>query len=514
MKIRVVKTASDARAVQVVRYQNNKRTILQHIGSAHTEAELEELILLAEEWMKDYSSQLSIFPDENPGKLLHLNRCTFIGVQYRYFYQQINSIQDKMGFDDLPPLLSDLVTIRIFEPASKLRSLELMEQFFGIKHSRKTYYNIAPQCIELKETVESRVVAFAKEYYSFDFDIVFYDVTTLYFEAFEEDELRKNGFSKDNKSQQPQVLVALMVTKEGFPISYEIFSGNTFEGHTIIPVIKSFIKRDKVKAFTVVADAAMISSENIAQLVQNDINYIVGARMGNLSAELLEAVDRQIDRQDGRSIRLKTELGYLICSYSSVRYRKDLYEMNKQIEKAKLAIETPSKNRKLKFTKTNKQQLELNEELIEKTKKLLGIKGYYTNLQEKVVGNQTIIERYHELYRVEQAFRVSKSDLKTRPIFHFKEQPIKLHILICFMALVISKHIEIKAGVSIRKFLDESKKIVDGQILNHEIRDYSSSTIRKNAGDRQQIIPTALKGTSQVLPCPFIFFLEKRESQL
>lgn len=111
--------------------------------------------------------------------------------------------------------------------------------------------------------------------------------------------------------------------------------------------------------------------------------------------------------------------------------------------------------------------MELNEELIEKTKLLLGIKGYYTNLEENVIDNTTIMGRYHELYRIEQAFRVSKSDLQTRPIFHFKEQPIKLHILICFMALVISKHIEIKAGISIRKFIDESKKITDGKILNH-----------------------------------------------
>ena len=467
MKIRVVKTASKARAVQIVRYQNNKRIILQHIGSAHSQAELEELMFLAEEWIKGYSKQLSVFPEESPNKLLHLNHCTFMGVQYRFFYQQITAVQDKMRLGDLPPLLNDLVCIRIFEPASKLRSLELMEKYFGIKHGRKSYYKIAPQCLELKETVESRVVAFAKEHYSFGFDIVFYDVTTLYFETFEEDALRKNGFSKDNKSQQPQILVALMVTKEGFPIAYEIFSGNTFEGHTIIPVIKDFIKRNKVKEFTVVADAAMISSENISQLTQSNINYIVGARLGNLSGDLLETIDKQIDRQDGKSIRIKTELGYLICSYSSVRYRKDLYEMNKQIEKAKQAIEKPSKTKKLKFTKTNKQQLELNQELIEKTKTLLGIKGYYTNLEEQTADNKTIIERYHELYKIEQAFRVSKSDLQTRPVFHFKEQPIKLHLLICFMALVISKHIEIKAGVSIRKFLDEAKKIMDGQILNH-----------------------------------------------
>lgn len=312
-----------------------------------------------------------------------------------------------------------------------------------------------------------KVVNFARAYYSFSFDIVFYDVTTLYFETFEEDELRKNGFSKDSKSQQPQILVALIVTKEGFPIAFEIFSGNTFEGHTIIPSIKDFIKRNNIKEFTVVADAAMISLENITQLKKDNINYIVGARMGNLSIKLLEIIDTQIVRQDGQSIRIKTELGYLICSYSSVRYRKDLHEMDKQIEKAKQIIEAPSKSKKQKFTKTNNQKIELNEELIEKTKKLLGIKGYYTNLEEEIVDNKTIIERYHELYKIEQAFRVSKSDLQTRPIFHFKEQPIKLHMLICFMALVISKHIEIKADVSLRKFLDESKKIVDGIILNH-----------------------------------------------
>jgi transposase len=467
MKIRVVKTASNAKAVQVVRYQNNRRTVMHHVGSAHTQEALDDLILLAEQWIKDYSGQLSIFPDESPNKLLHLNHCTFLGVQYNFFYDQINSLQGKIGLGDLPVLLKDLVTIRIFEPASKLRSLELMGQYFGIHHSRKTYYKLAPDWIALKDEVESKVVGFAKACYSFNYDLLFYDVTTLYFETFEEDELRKNGFSKDNKSQQPQILVALMVSKEGFPIAYEIFSGNTFEGHTIIPVVKNFIARNQVKEFTVVADAAMISTENIKQLRRQNINYIVGARLGNISAELLETIDKSDCREGSKSIRLKTENGNLICSYSSVRYRKDLYEMNKQIERAKRVIEKPSKNKKLKFVQTNNQKIELNEKLIDKTKKLLGIKGYYTNLEESVADNKTIIERYHELYKIEQAFRVAKSDLQTRPIFHFKEQPIKLHLLICFFALVISKHIELQTGISIKKFLDESKKIVDGQLLNH-----------------------------------------------
>ncbi len=466
MKIRIVKTASNANAVQVVSYHNNRRVIVRHIGSAHCPSELEELILTANEWLKDYNGQLSLFPDDNPNSLLHINHCTFLGVRYQFFYSRIIVLENEIGLGSLPVLLKDLVVMRIFEPASKLRSLELLEQYFGIRHHRKTYYALAPNWIALKEEVERSVINFAKETYCFNYDLLFYDVTTLYFETFEEDALRKNGFSKDNKSQQPQILVALMVSKEGFPIAYEIFSGGTFEGHTIIPVVKQFVEKNHSNDFTVVADAAMISTDNIRDLLQNNINYIVGARLGNLSVEMIDTIDRTIQREDGKSIRTKTENGYLICSYSSVRYRKDLYEMNKQIEKAKQIIEKPSKQKKVKFTQTQNQKVELNEKLIEKTKKLLGIKGYYTNLEEALVDNKTIIERYHELYRIEQAFRIAKSDLQTRPIFHFKEEPIKLHILICFIALVISKHIELQTSLSIRKFIDEAKKIVDGQIRN------------------------------------------------
>jgi len=467
MKIRVVNTASNAKAVQAVRYQNNKRIIVRHFGSSHTEEELKELLLLANEWLKDFSGQIPIFPEDNPNQLLHVDYCSFIGVYYTFFYDVISSIIKEIGFNELNhSLLRDLVIVRIFEPASKLRSIELLEQYFGVVHQRKNYYKMAPEWLTLKEKVEDKVVAFAKKSYSFNFDILFYDVTTLYFETFEEDELRKNGFSKDNKSQQPQILIALMVTKEGFPITYEVFSGNTFEGNTFIPVIQKFIVKHKVKEFTVVADAAMISTENVRQLIDNKINYIVGARLGNLSESLIDDIDKNICREDGKSIRIKTNNGFLICSFSSVRYRKDKYEMGKQIEKAQTIINQPSKSKKTKFTKVNAEKLELNRELIEKTQKLLGIKGYYTNHEENSLNNQTIIDRYHELYRIEQAFRISKSDLQTGPIFHFKEEPIKLHLLVCFMALVIAKHIELKTNTSIKKFVDESKKITSGRIIN------------------------------------------------
>ncbi len=320
--------------------------------------------------------------------------------------------------------------------------------------------------MNLKTKTESISLDFSKQHYQFNFDLLFYDVTTLYFESFKEDELRKNGFSKDSKSQQPQVPVALMVTKEGFPIAYEVFTGNTFEGHTIIPFVKSFITKNSVKKFTIIADAAMLSKDNIIELKSNAINYIVGARLGNLSDEVITVIDKNIIREDGKNIRIKTENGYLICNYSSVRYRKDKHEMDKQIEKAKSVVNHPSKNKKLKFTKANGQNITLSQKLINKTQKLLGIKGYCTDLEERIVDNRTIIDRYHELYKIEQAFRISKSDLQTRPIFHFKEEPIKLHLLVCFIALVVSKHIELQTSISIKKFIHEGKKITDARLIN------------------------------------------------
>lgn len=465
--IRVVKTASEARAVQVVYYKNRKRVIYKHIGSAHTEDELSELKTAAQALIDSTIPLLPIYPEGRPEKLLHLDKSEFLGVYHTFFHEVISSLIQKIGFKkSIGQLLHDLVVIRIFEPASKLRSIDLLDTYFGIKHRRQSFYDLAPSWLALKSKVEAVSVKYAQNSHGFHYDLLFYDVTTLYFEAFEEDELRKNGFSKDNKSQQPQILVALMVTKEGFPIAYDVFSGNTFEGHTIMPVIKRFIKKHEVNNFTIVADAAMISSQNIQSLCENNINYIVGARLGNLSGKLIDELDKSIKRLDGENVRINTDNGYLICSFSAARYRKDKYEMQKQIQKAEAVIKEPSKSKKLKFTKSNNNKIELNLALIEKTKKLLGLKGYFTNLEKETADNDTIIKRYGELYRIEHAFRISKNDLQTRPIFHYKEEPIKLHILICFMALVVSKEIELTTNTSIRKFIDECKKVTDARMFN------------------------------------------------
>ena len=428
----------------------------------------EEIIILcdnAAKWIAEQTKQIPLFPQEE--RFISLEQCEYLGFQYTFLYETLHKLQARLGYTCFGnKLLNDLVTIRIIEPASKLRSLELLEIYFNIKHRRQTLYDMLPALLKLKNKIEELTINFAVKEFDFDFAIVFYDVTTLYFETFRSDNLRKTGFSKDNKSNQPQIVVGLVVNKVGFPVAYDLFPGNTFEGHTLIPIIKDFKKKHNIKNLTVVADAAMISADNIDNLKAAKIDYIVGARLGNLQIDLLRSIGKQLPRVDLAKIRLSTNNGYLICDFSKKRFAKDKFEMDKQIAKAKEILQHTGKTKKVKFIKTTEAKNQLNTELINKTNILLGIKGYYTNLDEKTISNELVIERYHQLYKIEQAFRISKHDLKTRPIFHFKENPIRLHILICFMALAVSKYVEIKTNLSIQAFLSECKKITDAKILN------------------------------------------------
>ncbi len=205
LHIRTVNTKGKSRSVQVFRYQNSKRIIIKHIGSGTSNEEIASLIEMARVFITDFTKQLYLFEKDKPNEeSILVSQCVYIGVYYLYLYDVLSAVQHQIGYLLQPDaLLNDLVVMRIFEPTSKLRSIELMETYFGIKHRRQRYYESARKWLELKDKIEKKTIDFAKKQYAFDFSLLFYDVTTLYFETFSEDELRKNGFSKDNKSQQP-----------------------------------------------------------------------------------------------------------------------------------------------------------------------------------------------------------------------------------------------------------------------------------------------------------------------
>lgn len=467
--VRITKTASNARAVQVVYYDKRKLLIAAHIGSAHNDKDLAELKKTAQKWIEKVSRQRPLFFEPNrktPG-LIPFDKCRYLGIRYHFSYEILTKVFARFGFHNIGnDILRDLALIRIIEPASKLHSLKLIELYFGIKHKRTEFYRSLSEFVAQKEEAETKVLSIAKRELGFDFTMVFYDVTTLYFESFDSDELRKPGFSKDNKAAQPQIVIGLIVNTNGFPVSYEVFPGNKFEGHTLIPVITAFKKKHDIDCLTVVADAAMISADNVRELKTNNLSYIVGARMGNLSNATIAEISKTLDRKDGESLRTTTRNGTLICSFSIKRYRKDKREMEKQLAKAENLLKDPSSMRRTKFIKNkSNRNFELNKALVEKTENLLGIKGYYTNLGDEVP-NQTIINQYHNLWHVEQAFRIAKSDLEARPIYHYKEETIKAHLLICFMALAVCKYMEIKTGQSVKRIIRLLQSVTDARIVN------------------------------------------------
>lgn len=492
LKIRTTKTSSGSTAVQVVRYVKRRTVVLIHIGSARNESELTNLKLQAARWIDDQrcvSNQL-LFDDlpiaikpksslvsenikiaEYTDSLIKSNYKS-IGCRYQILYDVLSLIVKEFGFNDLKTnqmsLFIDLVIARIVEPSSKFQSLINLERDFAIKYEYRTLSRNLKSFSNLKEFVEAQVVKLAKKHFGFDFSLVFYDLTTLYFESFETDEVRKIGFSKDNKSSNPQVMIGLLVNNLGFPISYQIFPGNKFEGHTLMPSMLALKKKYKIKRMTVVADSAMISDDNIKFLTAENLDYIVAARTANLPLKTIEEIAKQLNQKDEATIRIPTaSKGDLILNFSQKRYAKEKREMDKQLEKANHYLKHPSAAeiiKRTKFLKGKKLGYELNSEMIHKSNLLLGVKGYYSNCVN--LTNKEIIQNYKNLWQVEKAFRISKTDLKIRPIFHHKECTIKAHLTICFAALAISKYIEIKTSKSIKSAIDTLKSSVNAVIAN------------------------------------------------
>lgn len=483
-KIRTTKTGSGHTAVQVVYRQNQNTKVVKHIGTAHDAKELQRLFDLANQYILSCSPMQPLFPEflgknSNTHHLVSIENLSFTNTYHTFAHELLSFFYELNGFAALSNnLLRDLSFMRIIEPASKLRSAELFNKYFGQIYTQNMLYKGLPQIRLLKEEAEKAAVCYAKKHLSFNFRLVFYDVTTLYFETFQEDEdvtdkqgnrtvgLRKIGFGKERKPGQPQVVIGLVVNNDGYPIGVEMFSGKTFEGHTMLPVIKKLQERYKITTLTIVVDAAMLSLDNTKDIGEAGLSYIVGARMGNIPTKLLQDISQKLNKTEDKYIRIQTDCGTLICDYSEKRAAKDRSDRKKQLLKAQYQIEHPDKvKRRTRFVlEETKATLKLNQELIEQDTLREGIKGYYTNL--KSVSSKLIVERYHDLWHVEKSFRIAKSDLEARPIFHHKKESIETHILIVFVSLCIAKSVELKTGYSIRKVKDMIWDILDIEFVD------------------------------------------------
>jgi len=469
LKIRKVRTASGATAVQVVQNKGKQRSFLKHIGSAHDKHELALLLDEAKQFIKAHCRQPDLFADIDPDTLSSsslfkavLDKSSAVGITHQFARNALLACARKCGLSSLPELYLDLALMRIIEPTSKLRSIELLELHFQVTYAKRTLYRLFPKLLEHQGEIEAAAITTARKELQEQFSLVLYDVTTLYFESFKEYEFQKPGFSKDNKPMQPQIVIGLITTRSGFPIMHEVFEGNTFEGKTMLKVIHRFQERVGGTKPVIVADAGMLSKENMLKLEQEGYRYIVGARLASTATNFINQVDTALPRTDKALERFSYKHAVtnatMICEFSESRYKKDKREFDKQVKRALDLLEKNESGRRAKFIKKTKEKDKpfiFDRALQAKAEKLLGIKGYITNISDKELSSSAVIEYYHDLWNVEQAFRMSKSDLQARPIFHRTEDAIRAHMLVCFMGLMMGKYLEITMHRSLRKIKEE-----------------------------------------------------------
>lgn len=457
--IRKVKTASGATAVQIAHKRYGRIDKIEHIGSAHSKSDVDTLLALAKERL--LAGQQSLFTEHASSVTITLKQSVS-----RLLFDTLLQMYSSLGFTQLnDDMFAYLCVARLVEPTSKLDSIRVLAELGVHSIDKNTVYRCLKQIIakEYRKTIASCCFAHA----SSGISLVLYDVTTLYFEVQKEDDYRKPGMSKERRLE-PQIIVGLLVDPFGFPLGVHSFEGNIAETKTILPVIEAFKKEHGLTNITVVADAAMLSQNNLEKLAASGYTYIVGSRLGKIPYDIAQyqKTGTLTDLQIITTKLLNDQR--IIYQYREKRAILDLKNIEKQTAKAEKIIAGKLTDKRAKFVQVNIKEKVLNQKLIDKAKQLVGIKGYVTNL---LLPDEQIIAFYHQLWHVEQSFRMSKSDLKARPIFHHKREAIEAHLTIVFAALAIGSVITIRTGISVKRFMKLLRPIRSG-IVTINGKDY------------------------------------------
>lgn len=379
---------------------------------------------------------------------------------------------NRLGFNELDDLdFAYLCIARIVEPTSKFDSLRVLADLGVEGISKDRLYRCLTRVIEKEYRSQIANHCFKKADKN-GISLVLYDVTTLYFESQQEDDFRKSGMSKERRLE-PQIVVGLLVDQFGFPLAVNSFEGNKAETKTILPVINEFKREHNLTNITIVADAAMLSADNLRALVKEGYHYIVGSRMHKIPYEIAEYQKRGEKLSDNQIISTQTDEYRIIYQYRAKRAALDIHNIEKQVAKAMKIINNQTPASRAKFLAIKAKEKKLNQVLIDKAYTLAGIKGYVTNLKHP---DDKIIEYYHQLFNVEASFRMAKSDLKARPIFHYRHEAIDAHLTVVLTSLAIGRTIEKLSGVSLKQFVKTLRPIRNG-IVSINGKEYPAKAI-------------------------------------
>jgi len=538
MFVRVKSTPNSPRkSVQLVEsYRKDgkiRQRIVRHIGIAMDEDELERLRDLGE-YVKaklEAESQPTLFPAEDLAQLavearkrseaqgdqpLNVNLKKLREEQrvVTGVHEVFGEVYRDAGFGNLMGArrqaaernLFHTVMGRLANAQSKRATVAALEEDFGVHLNLQSVYRMMDSIDEkVIEKAKRKTCQAANDLLGCPVQLLFYDCTTLYFESFTEDDLKKNGYSKDMKFNQPQVVLGLLATEEGLPVDYEVYPGNQFEGATLETAINNIREKYDLKRVVFTADSAILSKDNLALLDKLKVQYIIAARLKNLTAawtrEVLDTGSYQ-NGESGAPYQRIREWDYgggrrLIVTYSQKRAEKDRWDREKAVEKLRAKIAKSENPESLISNYGYKRflRIEGDSKIVLEEKKLAraarwdGLHGIITSAAE--LSASKAIEQYRKLWQIEDCFRVAKHDLRIRPIFHWTPARVRAHLLICFLALVCIRCLAYRVRLRFESM--SPARIV------RALTAVQSSILRDTSTNRRYVLPSQINEDARKL---------------
>ena len=542
MFVRTKKTPlSEKTAIQLVENTRKdgkvRQKIIRHFGYAINDEEIQGLKRIAERYKLELieQSQYLLFSSdammdmltEKVSKEKKISETlkvdlTQIREEKRLkvgIHQIYGSVFDGMGFHKCIDkwyrkkatlrLMRDIVMARIEKPQSKRGSVHNLSEQYGINADVNSVYRMM-DLLDDKAIDKINQLVYNKTSSLFEtpVDVIFYDCTTLYFESFVEDDLKLKGYSKDGKFNESQVILALMVTQFGLPLGYEVFPGNSFEGDTLDQALDKLKNKYKIEKVIFVADSALISKKNIKKLNDAKQKFIIGARIKNMDKQITQKILNKKAYQKTSNVvdskgKTNDALTYqtidiekdqialkLIVSHSSRRQRKDEHDRQKAIDSLMKKI---GKDQSLKGLINNygyKKYIQIeggsnysiDKEKIEQDAQWDGLHGMITNIENLEVN--TILSQYKGLWQVEETFRVTKHDMKVRPIYHWTPRRIKAHIALCFIALTCIRTLEYQVRIQYKKLSPE--------VIRYHLSKVEVSILKDLETKKKYVLPSAI----------------------
>lgn len=485
MFVRIKSNKSGSKSVQVIEKKKGKTRVIQTIGCTSDEIKIQQFVNEGKLWIlnknKQRNPELDLYGEERVNQEREIVETeNFISNIDNILLNGVDLVLDKVfdcvGFNRIEDnIFRQLVKSRLSYPSSKAATVEYLKNHFDEDVNLSKLYRYLDKLSDHQhELVEDISVKHTMQILGGKIGVLFYDVTTLYFESDKEDELRRTGFSKEGRHSNPQIILGLLVSLNGYPLAYCIHEGNKYEGHTMLPVIENFVRKYNLENFIVVADSGLMNNSNIEELEELGYQYNIGAKIKNETVPIKKYILQQpkIDRQMFEIN--KTSGRRLLVGYTSERAKKDAYNREKGLRRLEklyrrgtLTKENINKRGYNKYLNISKDvNVTINYERVMEDAAWDGLKGYLTNT---IISTKDVYEAYHNLWNVELAFRIAKSKIEIRPMFHFTKKRIEAHICICFVALKVYKELDRRlkqAGIklSINKVLNMAASITTIQI--------------------------------------------------